>query len=327
MRFILSMALCLGFATAATAQCAGTDLRDTLTPDERAELDAAVADTPYPNGNHWRATRGDTVIHLIGTVHLDDPRLDGPTNRLRPVIETASALLLEMTPADESDLQQSLLDDPSLLLLADTTLPELMTESAWQALAEASQARGLPGFMAAKFQPWYLSMLLSVPPCATATITEGQGLDKRLSVIAKGADVPMDSLEPYQTIFDKFADTPLDDQIAMLESALIAPEAVEDMFATLLASFIDEATVEGWEISRLLARRATPLAPDEVDAVYKDMEDTLLTERNRAWIPVILNAAGPGHIVVAAGAAHLPGDTGLLKLLADEGFTLDRQPF
>jgi hypothetical protein len=170
-------------------------------------------------------------------------------------------------------------------------------------------------------------MLLSVPPCAAKTITEGQGLDKRLSVIAKAAEVPMVSLEPYQTIFDTFAGTPMDEQLAMLESALIDPGMVEDMFATLLSSYVEEATVEGWEISRMLARRSAPMSAEEVDMAYDAMEQSLLTERNRAWIPVILEGAPDRTIVVAAGAAHLSGDTGLLNLLANAGFTLDRQPF
>ena len=330
MRLVLGLIVTLFTAGGVFAQCSGADLRSSLSDAERQELDTRVAATPYATGNHWLATRGDMRIHLIGTVHLDDPRLDAPTERLRPLIEEAAALLLEMTPADEQALQQDLVSAPDKLLLTDTTLPEIMSEEAWAALSEAVTARGLPPFMAAKFQPWYLSMLLSVPPCATATLTEGAGLDKRLARIAEGAEVPMHALESYETIFAMFTEAPMSEQIAMLESALVAPDEVEDMFATLLASYVDETTAEGWEISRILARRSAPLEPGEIDAVFDAMADGLLTDRNRAWIPVILDAAGTAEgrpVVVAFGAAHLAGDTGVLQLLTDEGFELPRQPF
>ena len=54
------------------------------------------------------------------------------------------------------------------------------------------------------------------------------------------------------------------------------------------------------------------------------MESALITDRNRAWIPVILAAAEKGPVVAAFGALHLAGDQGVLNLLAQEGFTLDR---
>ena len=55
--------------------------------------------------------------------------------------------------------------------------------------------------------------------------------------------------------------------------------------------------------SRLLSRRSSPLPPEEVDQGFDQMEATLLTARNEAWLPVILDAveetAQP--VVVAAG--------------------------
>ena len=63
------------------------------------------------------------------------------------------------------------------------------------------------------------------------------------------------------------------------------------------------------------------------DAVFARMQAQLLEARNRAWIPVILGAQSRGTIVVAAGAAHLHGDAGVLNLLAEQGYTLTRQPF
>ncbi|MFZ5962287.1 TraB/GumN family protein [Thalassococcus sp. BH17M4-6] len=327
MRLLPLVLFTLSIATSAAASCGGTDLRTTLSTAERQELDAAVADTPFPNGNHWRATRGDAIIHLIGTVHLDDPRLDGPEAQVRPVIEGAGKLLLEMTPADEKALQRDLTSNPDMLLLTDTTLPELMDDAAWEALAEAVAARGIPPFMAAKFQPWYLSMLLGIPPCAAATLTEGRGLDKRLSDIAEAADVPMAPLEDYRTVFAVFASAPLEEQVRMMESAIIDTQMSEDMFATIISSYMDESTAEGWEVMRLLSYRASPLPEAEIDAAFDSMEELLLIQRNRDWIPVILDAAGPEPIVVAAGAAHFPGKNGVLALLEAEGFAIKRQPF
>jgi uncharacterized protein YbaP (TraB family) len=45
-----------------------------------------------------------------------------------------------------------------------------------------------------------------------------------------------------------------------------------------------------------------------------------LTRRNQAWLPVIEAARS---LVVAAGAAHLPGEGGLLRLLKRAGWAVE----
>ncbi|MCK0150389.1 TraB/GumN family protein [Marivita sp. S6314] len=321
--------LCLvGLSQPAFAACAGTDLRATLTSAEQSRLDTILTDAPFAEGNHWRATRDGRTIHLIGTMHLPDPRLDAPVNRLQGLIESADILLLEMTDEDEAALQSRLVSDPALLMLPDTTLPELLSEDQWSAMSDALQARGMPPFMAARFQPWYVSMLLAMPPCASLTDLTAGGLDARLEDIAKQADVPRAALEDVETIFAAFADQPRDVQIDMMLSALVEPEVSEDLFATLLASYFDEAPAEGWAMSTLLAERFSPIPADKAAAIFATLEHQLLIKRNRAWIPVLLDASEQHTVVVAAfGAAHLPGRDGVLNLLQAEGFTLDRLPF
>ena len=55
-----------------------------------AERDAALAEArrvPYATGNHWIATRGDQVVHVVGTFHLSDPQMDGIAARLAEEID------------------------------------------------------------------------------------------------------------------------------------------------------------------------------------------------------------------------------------------------
>lgn len=325
---LVALLLCLLGTHPALAACAGNDLRPTLGPEEQARLQAALDDMPFANGNHWKATKGDATLHLIGTMHLADPRLDAPLARLQGVIERADLLLLEMTSEDEKALQDRLTTDPSLLLMPDATLPDLLSESQWDQMSEALNARGLPPFMAARFQPWYVSVILAVPPCATAMDLSASGLDARLEDIAKTRGIPRAALEDVQTIFSAFADQPRDVQIDMMLSALVDPDINEDLFATLLANYFDEAPAEGWAVSAILAERYSPIPSDTAAEIFATMEKELLIDRNRAWIPVLLDAADRHDIVVAAfGAAHLPGRDGVLALLQAEAFTLERLPF
>jgi uncharacterized protein len=325
---MLALICLFGLTQPVFAACNGADLRSTLSDAERFQLETELAKTPYAAGNHWRATRGDKVIHLVGTMHLPDPRLNAPADRLRDLVQSADLLLLEMTDEDEAQLQDRISSDPGFLLMADATLPDLLTEEQWDQMSDALSARGLPPFMAARFQPWYVSMLLAVPPCASLTdLTEG-GLDAQIESIAKSANVPRAALEDVETIFSAFADQPRETQVNMMLSALVEPQVSEDLFTTLLASYFDEAPAEGWLVSALLAERYSPIDPAIAADIFVILEKQLLVDRNRDWIPVILDAVSDNALVVAAfGAAHLPGQDGVLALLAAEGFTLDRLPF
>lgn len=326
LRLLLALA-CLG--SAAHAQCTGADLRDTLTGAEQAQLDALIDGTPFAEGNRWRAEKDGEVIHLIGTMHLSDPRLDAPAGRLRPLMQTAGALLLEMPAAEQARLTDALTSDPGLILLTDTSLPDLMPEAEWQTLAQAAEARGLPPVMAAKMRPWYLSLLLSLPGCAKAQMARQDGLDIRLEAQATEYGVPTVALEPFDTTFGIFNAEPLADQLDMLGMSLAQQEDGENGFATTIAAYFDEHAGEMWALSEIITARSDLYSPQEASELMAQSTEALLSQRNRAWIPVILSQvhAREAPIVAAFGAAHLPGTEGVLQLLADDGWTLRREPF
>lgn len=320
----LTLVALLPLGLPALAACDGRDLSGTLDAPRADALAARLDGIPYPRGNHWRATRGDSVLHLVGTIHVDDPRLDAPAARLRPLVEGAAALMLEMTEADRADLQRSALDR---LVLDGATLPERLSDPDWQRLADAVRARGLPPFMVARMQPWYVALLLSTPACLDMREAAKGGLDARLGRMADGAGVPVSALENAADTLALFDDMPTETQMAMLRDALLPPARAEDLFETLMAAYLREAHAEGVALSTILATPdgAAPRDPSAAEA----LETALLDRRNRAWVPRMIAMAERmnGPVVAAFGAAHLGGQSGVLALLEAEGFTLDRQPF
>lgn len=328
-RFILAALFALGAPLHAQAQCHGDDLRTTLTPDHDTAIETGLADMPYPVGNHWMAEKDGEIIHLIGTVHLDDPRLDGPYTRLRPVIQNAGLLMLEMTAHEEATLMDALKTRADLLILTQGSVPQYMSDENWTMLSAALQDRGLPAMLAAKMQPWYLSMLLAIPTCLKEALNDRQGLDTRLESLAKTNGIATRSLEPYDTVFKAFGDIPVEVQIDMVLSALVDEATGDDLFETVLAGYFDEAHGEMQLVMEVLTPQLSPLTEAENQVVFDTMTQKLITARNQAWIPEILQATTETDkpVVAAFGAAHLPGPDGVLKLLEDQGFTLTRQQF
>jgi uncharacterized protein YbaP (TraB family) len=326
----LALAVSLALAApAALAACGGDSLIDRLSPAERARLDAAVAATPHAEGLVWTASRGDSRITLIGTLHLPDPRHAALRDSLAPLIATAGLALFETTPDDAAALEAALAADPSLMFLDDgQTLPALLDTATWEALAAAARDRGMPPFMVSRFRPWFLAMTLALPGCARDAIgADDGGLDRMLMDLAAGAAVPMAALEPWDSLFTLFEQLPFADQVALLKASLMEPALQESLFVAMADGYFAGRIAEIWELNRIAMQDLSGLDPAESERLFAVTEALLLDARNRAWIPVIEAAAARhGRIVVAAGAAHLPGEAGLLRLLADRGWSVSRAP-
>ncbi len=331
-QILTSLATCLALLATAPAvaqtACAGRNLITDLSGPDQAALAAAVAKAPFPEGNHWRAEKGGAQIDLIGTFHLYDPRMDAPMQRLRPLIAKADRIYLEATDAEIAALQKAVASKPDLMFTAGPTLPERLSEPDWQALSTAMTARGIPAFLASKFRPWYVSVLLSMPPCAMSALGGAPtGLDSLIAAEAKALGKPTLPLEPFDTILKVFEQIGPDDQLDMIRAALpLAPRA-EDMLATMTDSYFRESHREIWEFGRLQSLATPGADPAKAEKDMALMEDALINSRNHAWMTVLRRDAPGLRLIVAVGAGHLSGDQGLLNLLKQDGWTLTRQGF
>lgn len=329
--FALLVAICL-FAAPLRAGCTGENLLLGQTPAALARLEAELARQPYPSGNFWRATRpdpsgGEQVLHLIGTYHLGDPRHDATMAAVAPLIASASAVLVEAGPDEETALKRAMATDPALLFITEgPSLLEQLETAEWQALAAAMKARGIPPFMAAKFKPWYVTMMLGIPPCAVNEVAKLNGLDHRVRKAADAAGVPVRALEPYDTLLKIFGALTPEEQLAMIRATLPFEDRAADYAATLADAYFAEDSRRVWEFMRLQSHSAPGYTPEAADAEYARMEEVLMSARNRNWLPVLEEAAARGPALAAFGALHLSGQDGVLHLLEQAGFTLTRLP-
>lgn len=316
-------------ALPAAALCSGDSYLARLDDTQRAAIVASTQATPNAEGLVWSLTRADDTLTVVGTMHIYDKRLDAIRDKVLPALRSADLLMVEATTEEEMAMQQAFVASPDLYLITDgPTLPDLLEPAVWDKVLEAASDRGLPGFMIAQMQPWYLSLTLGIPACAMADLAAGQrGLDQMLMDEADAVGVPLQALEGWETLIDVLADGTLEEQIALLQLGLIDAADQQALFVAMLDTYFAEKTAAVWEISNIAARDLTGLSAEEADAQLEEMQDVILDRRNHNWIPII-EAATREHddIVIAVGAGHLPGENGILALLAQEGWMLERLP-
>lgn len=321
-RICLTLGLLLA-PMAAKANCTGENLLTQFGASERQELQAAADAAPFAQGNLWQARKGDQTVTLVGTYHLDDPRHEATMARLTPVLQQAKTLLVEAGPQEEAALQTALANNPALIVLKDQTLPEVLTPEEWKTLSEALSKRNIPPIMGAKLQPWYVTMLLAIPPCMMTNLAQAQnGLDHRVITYAQANGLPIEPLEPFDTLFKMFENLTLDQQLAMVRSSLATEAQAEDYLATLADSYFNGESRMIWELTAKMTEDLPDMTPEQAAADLAQMEEVVLTKRNQTWITVIEAAAARGPVVAAFGALHLSGQTGIAQLLSEGGWEL-----
>ncbi|MBU3259043.1 TraB/GumN family protein [Roseovarius sp. PS-C2] len=310
---------------AAFARCEGTDLIAAMPKTERDALESQAAAMPHSEGLLWQATRGDTRITLFGTYHFPHDETLRHLENLKPMIETAGAVYLEVSNDDQSAMERALAEDPSLMFITEgKTLPDLLEEDEWQRFSDEMRARTIPPFFAAKFKPVWAAMMLGIGPCeARNGAMDGAGIDKLIGDHAASRGTPSRSLEDFRTLLEMLDSFPMDEQLDMIRLFFAWPGNPDDMAYTLRQRYLNQEIALIWSYSRAVS---VTFGGDAAQEDFDRFERLLLTDRNTGWIDVLLNA--PEDVLFAAvGAAHLPGENGVLHLLENEGFTIERLPF
>ncbi|WP_164658311.1 TraB/GumN family protein [Tropicibacter sp. Alg240-R139] len=317
----------LTFASAANAQCQGTDLRDRLTPSAQERLKQEITKVPFAYGNHWVATKGKQRINVIGTQHTGDSRMRSIMRTLRPVIERADAVLLEVTRLELAKMEQRLRDNRSLFLITKgPTLPKIMSKSAWTDLSVRMELFGYEPEQTARIQPWYLSLSLAQSGCGGRGFASYSGLDDRIEDVAIRNRIPIGSLERSMDGMRALAKQSIRDQAKLLELDLASGLNIDDQVVTQRNAYFNETLAEALLIKEWTMYRDIDISRSEVVRLLRQFDDLLLDRRNKAWMPVIIRTKG-NNLVVAVGAAHLPGRNGILNLLSKRGYTLTRASF
>ncbi|WP_299848122.1 TraB/GumN family protein [uncultured Roseovarius sp.] len=322
----LTVLLCLLTPLAAHARCDGTDLIAALPATEQQALSDRANATAYPNGLLWQAVRDDTTITLFGTYHFEHARTSAHLAALTPLIDQADSVYLEVSNADQTQLQRELADDPSIMFITEgDTLPDLLGEEDWQRLSAEMQARAIPGFMAAKFKPFWAAMMLGIGPCeARNAATKENGIDKQIGDYASSIGNDSRSLEDFRTLLTLFDSFPLEEQLDMIRLLFASSGDADDLAYTLRQRYLAQEVALIWEFSRLVSLK---FGGATAEADFALFEEQLLIKRNREWIDLLIRDAPGKNLFLAVGAAHLPGDYGVLRLLEEQGFTIKRLPF
>jgi hypothetical protein len=272
-----------------------------------------AAATEFTEGLLWKIERaGRQPSWVFGTFHSADPQILALPDPVRQALAEATSVSVELvtTGLVPFRLHQAMqaVDGQGL----DRTLPPALLETVLALAPKYSMQRE----EVVRLKPWALTLLMGAPPSEHEQELAGRfPLDTWLQQEALSRKKHLYGLETAEEQIAVFDEMPLAAQINLVQSSLDSTS--EPGFATMRAIYLarDLAALEAvWEES------LSQLEP-QTAALFRAR---LIDDRNKLMVKRMASRLAEGRSFIAVGALHLPGKSGVLRLLEKKGYTVTR---
>lgn len=278
---------------------------------------AAVAEEPdlFPQGRLWRIEGpGLAPSYLFGTMHVSDPEILRLPTAVKRAFTESGTFVLEVK-LDETAYQAII---AAALLPDGQRLKDLLPPAAYEKLDAALRERGLSAALMDRIQPWVVATILAFDAAEMQRQREGKkALDEMLQNLALASGKEVAALESVEEQLSLFTGMPLDQQVEMLEMSLDSPELLGGATAVMKQLYLAGDQRGLWDYFMTLLEEAPADLRDEFLQAFLYDRNHRMAERARPYLE-------KGGAFIAVGALHLPGEEGLLHLLALQGFTVTR---
>jgi uncharacterized protein len=252
---------------------------------------------------------GYATSYLVGTMHSEDPRVVGRMEAIAPLIGQVDRVVVEVVP----DAVTLLATTAFTLLPARDSLRDLLGRERFAAVERAVRKHGLPAASLDRLKPWAVAVMLGMPVAES-----GRFLDMEIYLEGQRQGRELAGLETAEEQLGLFDGLPLMDQLALLDAMVKNSDRLPQDLETLTLAYLAGDLVALDELARAHYADLPPRLADWFD-------QALLQDRNRRMAERLLPMLAEGPLLVAVGALHLAGPTGLVSALATQGFSVERR--
>ena len=279
-----------------------------------AAAGCARAEPPVPL--LWQVSDGDNSLYLLGSFHA----LEAGDYPLAPSVDAAFAdaerLRFELDPAVMASPELGAQLAAAGRLPAGQTLQSVVSPEVWTKLEAYAAARGMPLSTLAPFEPWFVSVVISVTEMQRMGLDPEFGLDTTLATRATAAGKPSAGLETAA------------EQISAFDT-MTREEQEQALLETLGEAADFERQMR--ELHGMWRRGDEHALYDRMGADLRDKYPRLYArinvERNDSWVPKLrklLDGEKSDDTLVVVGALHLLGKDGVVDKLRKSGYRVKR---
>lgn len=274
---------------------------------------AALADAPYSDARFWRVERAGTApSYIFGTMHVTDPDVTVLPPEVSRAFDGSQALAVELTmdPATQVVLQGA-------ALTTDVNwIDRRLDDRQRRLLADAAGQYQIPVANLRALEPWAVTAMFSFPREELLRQMNGlQPLDMQLMDKAEASGKRLIALERVEEQIEAFTGYSDKEQIDMLTATLESVGRIDGDFARMKGAYLAGNLAD---LSALADEGFAELDP----GLSGRIQQRLIADRNRHMAERLEPLLNQGRLFVAVGALHLPGEGGVLNLLAQRGYRI-----
>jgi hypothetical protein len=274
-----------------------------------ALLTAALTFSQTAHTLLWRISgKGVTrPSYLFGTMHIlcaSDALL---TDSLKAVIAACDEVYFEINLSDMSDMLNSI----KYMRMNDSKkLSDLLKPDEYARVKDyfAKHSSLLPFSMLERFKPMLISGLIEEQGLDCQTT---DGMELMIMKELKNEKKPVNGLETASFQAGLFDSIPYEQQAKELVNYIDSADENKKATRQLAELYIHQDLDSIGQLS------------DKDDPGMSGYMDLLLYNRNRKWARELDTLLPGKSLLIAVGAAHLPGKVGVIELLRREGYTVD----
>lgn len=243
--------------------------------------------------------------YIYGTIHMTcNATLDTVT---KIALDATKLLVLEVD-MDDPSMQANMVK--GIYMKNNTNIKDLLTIEEYELISTfIKEQMGMPLEALSTMKPFFLTAMFYPKLLGCPT----QSYEEALMTIAHSQGEEVLGLETIQEQLNVFDSIPYKDQAEDLLSSAKDNLAYDIKAFEELMILYNNKDIEGM---------ITMMTKDKSRNTSKHM-DKMLNNRNKNWIPKIEEFAKSQPTFFGVGAAHLAGESGVIKLLRAAGYTVN----
>lgn len=267
---------------------------------------------PLENALLWKieAKGVKKPSYLFGTIHIIDEEDFFLPKGTEQSLQKSDKVVFEIDMKEMNDVSAVMGMMGKIFMKDNKTISDLLSSEDFALVSNFFKNKGLPIFMLERIKPMFLT-IFTYGDFQTDDMKNGKlkSYEMEFMEMAQKADKPTGGLESMDFQINIFDKIPYDVQAAMLVEAIKSGDGKESKELESMVNMYREQNIE---------MMASSISQEGQD--LSGFEETLLTERNKNWIPLITEEMKRQPTFFAVGAGHLAGQQGVIRLLRKSGF-------
>lgn len=266
----------------------------------------------------WKVTKGNKKMYLFGSIHATQDGAENLPDYVQKSFDECNYLAMELnTDSIMNNLEQTLQLTQKLMYTDGTTIKDHISKETYNAAVKYLSKKGLYTSYYDSFKPMMWISLLENAIYNDAGIDTTKSMETIMTSKAKKANkkiLEVENIDIQLGVFDNISDELADIMILSYTQADPAEQAKAN-----------NKLYEQWKHGEAIEDTDDEEIPNEYKKDYEKYNKAMLTDRNKGMADKAEKYMNDGKkVFFMVGAAHMYGDDGIIQLLKDRGYTVER---